>query len=277
MRPLNPPTSQAGVYEKIIVGYLDTERGRDALELGRVLAGANHAEMLVLTASGEDGRELAELARSEAADLLVLGSSHRGPLGRVVPGATAGRLLGEATCAVAVAPPGFGKSAEGYDGWHPLSGGADDPGLRVIGVGFDGSHAAREALDAAVELALPNGAALRVYTVAHSYARPPAAGAGGQVPGIPSEAQALRDLLHEVVAGLPSEARALPVFLRGNPADELIRAGEAGVDLLVLGSRPGGPIRRTLHGSVSNAVISEATCPVLICPAGVRALQPTPA
>jgi nucleotide-binding universal stress UspA family protein len=267
------------VYDKILVGYLDTEQGRDALELGRVLAEANHAEMLVVTASGsgEDGGDLAELARSEAADLVVLGSTHRGPLGRVVPGAMAGRLLGEATCAVAVAPPGFGASAEGYDGWRPLSGDGDDPGLRVIGVGFDGSHAAREALEAAVELALHNGAALRVYTVARNYTRPPAAGAGGQMPGLPSEAQALRDLLHDAVAGLPTEARALPVFLRGNPATELIGATEAGVDLLVLGSRPGGPLRRTLHSSISNAVTSEAICPVLICPAGVRARHPTPA
>lgn len=264
------------MFERILVGYLDTEQGRDALELGRVLAGANHAEMLVVTAAGEDGRDLAGLARSEAADLVVLGSTHRGRLGRVVPGATASRLLGEAPCAVAVAPPGFGKAADGYDGWRPLSGGVEDPGLRVIGVGFDGSHAAREALDAAVELALPNGAALRVCTVARNYARPPAAASDGRMPGMPSEAQALRELLHEVVAELPDEARALPVFLRGDPAEELTRATEAGVDMLVLGSRPGGPLRRTLHGSVSDAIMAIASCPVLVCPAGVRARQATP-
>lgn len=94
------------------------------------------------------------------------------------------------------------------------------------------------------------------------------------MPSMPSEAQALRDLLHEVVAELPAEARALPVFLRGNPADELIRATETGVDMLVLGSRPGGPLRRALHSSVSNAVMAQASCPVLICPAGIGARQP---
>jgi len=262
------------MHERILVGYLDTEQGRDALELGRVLAQANHGEMLVVTASGEDEGGLARLARSERADLVVLGSTHRGALGSVMPGATVSRLLGAAPCAVAVAPPGYGGTDESCDGWRPLSGGADDSGLRVIGVGFDGSHVAREALDAAVELALPNGAALRVYTVARNYAHPPTAAAGAQMPGMPSEAQALRDLLHETVAELPSEARALPVFLRGNPATELIRAVEVGVDMLVLGSRPGGPLRRTLHGSVSNTIIAETTCPVLICPAGVRARQP---
>jgi nucleotide-binding universal stress UspA family protein len=96
----------------------------------------------------------------------------------------------------------------------------------------------------------------------------------GQMPGMPSEARALRDLLHEAVAELPAEARALPVFLRVDPANELIRATEAGVDLLVLGSRPGGPLRRTLHGSVSNTLIAAASCPVLVFPAGTRARQP---
>jgi nucleotide-binding universal stress UspA family protein len=78
-------------------------------------------------------------------------------------------------------------------------------------------------------------------------------------------------MLHEAVAGLPAEARALPVFLRGDAADELVKAGEAGVDLMVLGSRGGGPLRRRLHHSVTSTVMKEAGCPVLICPTGVKA------
>jgi len=259
------------VYGRILVGYVDTEQGHDALELGRILAQASGGEMLVVTASEEDGKDLAQLARSEEADLVVLGSTHRGPVGRIVPGATVGRLLGEAPCAIAVAPPGFGRPADGDLGWRPLSGGAEDTGMRVLGVGFDGSRAAREALDAAVKLAVPNGAALRVYAVARNFAHPPAANTAGQTPGMPTEAEALREQLHEAVAALPAEARALPVFLRGNPAMELTRAAEMGVDMLVLGSRGGGPLRRATHGSVSGAVIQEAQCPVLISPAGVKA------
>ncbi len=261
------------MYSRILVGYLDTEQGNDALELGRVMAQANRAELLVLTVADQNNAGLAELARSEGADLVVLGSTHRGPLGRVVPGATVGRLLGEAPCAVAVAPPGFCRPPDGDLGWRPLSGNAEDVGMRVVGVGFDGSPAAHRALDIAAELAIANGAALRVYAVARKYAHPPAADASGHVPGPPTEAESLREQLHEAVAYLPSETRALPVFLRGIAAIELIGAVELGVDLLVLGSRPGGPIRRTLHGSVSNAVLQEATCPVLISPVGVKAPQ----
>lgn len=262
-----------GVYSRILVGYLDTEQGNDALKLGRIMARASRAELLVSTVSEADGRNLADLARTENADLVVLGSTHRGPLGRVVPGATVGHLLGEAPCAVAVAPPGFGRPADGDLGWRPLSGDTDDVGMRVVGVGFDGSRAANRALDIATELALANGAALRVYAVAKRYAHPPAPDASGHVGGIPTEAESLREQLHEAVASLPPEARALPVFLRGIPAVELIAAAELGVDVLVLGSRSGGPIRRALHGSVSSAVLQGATCPVLISPIGVKAPQ----
>ncbi len=259
------------MYSRILVGYLDNEQGNDALELGRIMAQASRAELLVFTVSDGDDASLAELARSEGADLVVLGSTHRGPLGRIVPGATVGHLLGEAPCAVAIAPPGFGQPPEGDLGWRPLSGDAEDVGMRVLGVGFDGSRAAHQALAVAAELAVANGAALRVYTVARKYAHPPAADTSGHVPGIPTEAEVLREQLHEAVAYLPSETRALPVFLRGNPAVELIGAAEMGVDMLVLGSRRGGPMRRALHSSVSSAVIQEAHCPVLLSPTGVKA------
>lgn len=267
------------MYRRVIVGYLDTEPGHDALELGRLLAQANDADLVVVTASAGDDGGLAGVARSKGADLVVLGSTGRGPFGRVIPGTTMARVLGSARCAVAVAPPGFALRAVGGDelGWRPLSENAEDAGLRVVGVGYDGSRAAREALEIGTELALANGAALRVYTVARNYAHVPGADADGRVPGMPTEAERMREELHEAVSGLPFEARPLPVFLRGNPAAELIRALELGVDLLVLGTRPGGPLRRTLHGSVSDAVLAEAGCPVLITPAGVRAPASTAA
>jgi nucleotide-binding universal stress UspA family protein len=261
------------MFSRILVGYLDTDQGHDALELGRILAQASGAELLVFTASDKNGEDLSELARSESADLVVLGSIHRGSLGRLVPGATVRHLLGEAPCAVAVAPPGFGHRDDGDLGWRPLGGDAEDVGMRVIGVGFDGSPAAQGALDLATELALQAGAALRVFAVARKYAPPPSADPSGHVPGLRSEAEVLREQLHEAVGCLPAEVRALPVFLRGAAAFELSRASELGVDLLVLGSRPGGPMRRALHAGVSNAVLLEVSCPVLICPSRVVAAQ----
>lgn len=262
------------MYRKILVGFQGTEQGRDALALGEVLARATGAEMLV-AAGLDSGSELAALAGSEEADLVVLGPSHRGGLGRIVPGTTAAHLLSGASCAIAVAPPRFARAEDDEPGWRPL-GGDGDAGMRVIGVGFDGSTAAREALAAATGLALRNGAALRVYTVAQRYAHLPT-DPNATAPTAPSLAAALQEQLHTAVRALPAEARALPVFLRGFAAEELLRACESGVDLLVLGSRAGGPLRRTLHSSVSDHVLRGAPCPVLISPAGVAAPEPVPA
>jgi len=258
------------MYRRILVGYKDTEQGLDALELGRILAQATRAEMFIATAPTGKTGGLAQLARSEGADLIVLGSTHRGSIGRVMPGATVERLLGEAPCAVAVAPVGFGRPADGSLGWRPLSGDVEDVGMRVIGVGFDGSRAAREALDIAAELALHNGAALRVYAIAPRMSTHPGA-LESQQPGTPSRAETLREQLHDAVAELPAEARALPIFLWGAPSVELLAAAENDVDMMILGSRGGGPMRRALYGSVSGTVIQDAHCPVLISPAGVKA------
>lgn len=242
------------MFRRILVGYLDEEHGREAMALGQALARATGAELEVATApEGKGG--LAQMAQAHGSDLIVLGPTHRGPASRVVPGATVEHLLGEAPCSVAVAPPGFGD---------------DDAEMRVIGVAYDGSPAAKEALATAAQMALSNGAAMRVYAIADAFVPAPVGGGDSRHAGLTSGSRALRDALHEAVAGLPSATRALPVFLRGDPAEKLITAAEVGVDLLVLGSRSGGPLRRMLHNSVTSRVIQEGIVPVLIAPAGVR-------
>ncbi|MBS1886406.1 MAG: universal stress protein [Actinobacteria bacterium] len=254
---------------RVLVGYLDTERGRDALALGRILAKARGAELGIATVP--EGEGLAAAAREQGADLVVLGSTHRGPLGRIVPGTTMAHLLGEAPCAVAVAPPGFAERADGESVWQPLAGAEEDVGMRVVGVGFDGSPAARAALDYATELAAANGAALRVYTVVRSVA-PIAPGAPMTPnPAAPTELESRRAELHQVVADLPREVRAQPILLRGFAVTELAKAVALGVDLLVVGTHVRGRVGRLLHKSVAGEVVLEAPCPVLICPTPVGA------
>ncbi len=294
------------VYRKILVGFENTEQGRDALELGRVLARASGATMLVASISAPDGNGhvelepgaerlaayvsahlneldiaiegrcvkasspasgLAQLAQTEDADLIVLGSTHRSGLGRVVPGSTAERLLARSPCGVAVAPHGFDGAQRGEPGWRPLSEATKGSEVRVIGVGYDGSPEADDALKAATELALRNQAALRVLAVVapHSTSAEAEIQAAAAFGGLE-----LREMLDRAVSDLPPEVRAEASFLRGSPATELIGAAEKGVDLLMLGSRAGGPLRRALLGSVSSGVVRGAGCPVLISPRGAN-------
>src|SRR6185437_11110730 len=62
--------------------------------------------------SSSVGRGLHELAEGQRADLLVLGSSRRGLLGRVAVGDDTRAALNGAPCAVAVAPAGYAGSLE---------------------------------------------------------------------------------------------------------------------------------------------------------------------
>ena len=115
------------MYRRILVGYLENDPGHDALALGTALARATGAELIPVTAPDELGPNLAELARAYEANLIVLGSTHRSGLGRVIPGSTLEHLLGEAPCALAVAPPGFAEQGSEL-GWRPFQArGGDDP------------------------------------------------------------------------------------------------------------------------------------------------------
>jgi nucleotide-binding universal stress UspA family protein len=51
----------------------------------------------------------------------------------------------------------------------------------------------------------------------------------------------------------------------GNPADQIVAyAQDEGAGLIVMGSRGLGGIRRALMGSVSDAVVRHAHCPVMV-------------
>ena len=55
---------------------------------------------------------LHELAEQEDAALIVVGSTHTGRAGRVLPGSTAERLLHGSPCPIAVAPKGYTRRDE---------------------------------------------------------------------------------------------------------------------------------------------------------------------
>jgi nucleotide-binding universal stress UspA family protein len=192
------------------------------------------------------GPGIQALAADRGADLIVLGSAHHGPVGRMLLGSTAETVVTGAPCAVAVAPRRFRRRA------------ALEP--RVIGVAFDGSSESAAALDAGAELARAAGARLRVIAVEPSvWSRP-----------LRSEAPAVAAELARACDGLPDDVEIESAVLHGDPARKLIEETER-LGLLVCGSRARGPLRRVMLGSVASAVIRSATCPVVVVPR--RALQ----
>ena len=74
----------------------------------------------------------------------------------------------------------------------------------------------------------------------------------------------------EAVATLPPGVQAATRVVEGEPVEAIRKAVEYGVDLLVVGSRGWGPVRRVLLGSASTRLLRVAPCPVLVTPRGLE-------
>jgi nucleotide-binding universal stress UspA family protein len=281
----------------IVVGYDGRLEGRDAVALGATLARALDEPLLVgcvhqspETALGLSAAELraeaertaaegaanapADLERLHAAVLgrspaqglhafaedhpptaLVVGSSHRGRLGRVIAGRVASRLLAGSACPVAVAPRGYARRP--------------DTQLRSIGVGFDDSPESWNAIQRAAAIGVAAGATLRVIHALQPVIAPPMAPEESE--RLTLELRARRALaLNRAAASVSIDLHAEATLLVGDPVLVLESEARRGLDLLVLGSRGYGPLRRVLLGSVSNEVVCQSPFPVLVVPRSVE-------
>ncbi|HEU4976159.1 MAG TPA: universal stress protein [Baekduia sp.] len=214
----------------------------------RDATGAAGARLAAL-ADTSPARALQRLAEREGADLVVIGSSHRGAVGRSLLGDVGRDLLHGAPCPVAVAP------------WRTS---ATQGPLRLIGVAYDGGPEARSALRLAASLARDHDARLQVTYVVESTLVPSVAGFAFDVRQLFDELREdAQQVVDRAVAALdvPVDARAVV----GVAADELDHLAEQ-VDLMVCGSRGWGTARRVILGSTADRLIHGASRPVLVVP-----------
>ncbi len=249
-QPLGPTAEPVGEFADAV-----REEAERALAAARAGLGDRAGTVETrLVADSSPARALQHLAEDEDADLVVVGSTHRGRVGRVLIGAVPDRLLHGAPCAVAVAPLGFRDRAPAE--------------LRTIGVGIDDSAEAALALDAAAALTGATGARLRIATATGPPAGSPEVHVGYD------HVVVMRALRAQAEQRVAEAARGLA----GTEADTAVLEGDAAatlldlaenLDLLVVGSRAYGPLARTLLGSVSQALVHDAPCPVLVVPRGI--------
>ena len=188
-----------------------------------------------------------DLAEAEKVDMVVVGSPHRGAIGRAVIGSVAEGLLHGAPCAVIAAPRAY--AAERHEPF------------RTIAVAYDGTPESKAALLRAEQFAHATNGTIRVLTVAE----PPVAlpGVVGYTPPVPPDPE---EIVREGVKSVDRRLAAEGRHLSGPAASVIAEACEEGVDLLVAGSRRYGPVARALLGSVSSQLIHKAPCPVLVVP-----------
>lgn len=207
---------------------------------------------------------LHDYAEDNDADLVVVGSSHRGKVGQTLAGTVGHRLLNGAPCPVAIAPRGY----------------RDRPATRVtaVVVGVDGSHESDLAIPVAAELAKSTGAHLELVAVAQDPVVVYGKGAGA-FSGMPELKRAIEEQVEKWLdharGRLPVEVPAEATLAHGDPASALAGTATDEDAILVVGSRGYGPLRRVLLGSVSTALVSAAPSPVIVVPRGVESHRAT--
>ena len=203
---------------------------------------------------GDPREEIASTATSWDADLIVMGARGLGAIKEFLLGSVSLGVAAHAPCPVMVC---HGQPRD----------------VRRVTVALDGSMHARRALDWLATWLLPEGLHVRLLGVAEPQHYPSTA------PGI------LSDALRETVAAIAAERRATLRqaceagvqalrgrvtnveigLVRGQPAEAIVGdADHYGSDLIVVGARGLGAIKRLLLGSVSESVLRHASCPVLV-------------
>ncbi|MDN5347405.1 MAG: hypothetical protein PWP65_969 [Clostridia bacterium] len=136
--------------------------------------------------------------------------------------------------------------------------------FKKIILAFDGSPHARRALDAAVDLAQKYGAKLYIVSVVNI---PDFAGTVDEVNGaLEKGKEFFNKQLEEAQKTASREGVEVETrILAGHPFEAIARFVDSeGCDLIVVGSRGLGTVKRYLLGSVSEAIVRYAQCPVLV-------------
>jgi nucleotide-binding universal stress UspA family protein len=257
---IGAPLVLVHIYPDEPAGWLTSPEFSEALQEDALRGLATAREQLpadldvTLQADGSFSpvRGLHDAAIVDDASLLIVGSSHRGPLRRVMPGGVGERLLHAAPCAVALAP----RAYEGVEG-----------GIRRIGVAFIDTPEGHEALDAATTMATLGDATLSVHTVVEPLPVGSAAMMPGWVAPVAYDDPGPRLLRAEesIRTHLPEGLDVETNVREGEPAGVLAEAS-SDLDLLVCGSRGYGPLRTVLVGGVSGRLAHTARCPLLVVP-----------
>jgi len=220
----------------------EQERSQALLEEERTRAGVKAGLLSVAASSAGSG--LHKAAEEQGADLLLVGSCRHSALGRVMLGDDTRAALNGSPCAVAVAASGYAQHL------RPIS---------RVGVGYNGTPESETALASARALASAAGASVHVLEVVPI----PTYVFTSAVPPIGGDTIDL--LLGEAEARVKSLPGVEGRVIYGLVGEELA-AFSARVDILVVGSRGYGPVRRLVLGSTTDYLERRGRSSLLALP-----------
>jgi nucleotide-binding universal stress UspA family protein len=204
---------------------------------------------------GEPREEIPRVAEESGADLIVLGARGLSAVKGWLLGSVSTAVTHHARCPVLV-----------VKGQH-------SPGLRSAIIAVDGSPDSMAAVQFFTSLALEPSLTIRLVGVAEPPHLPIAA---PELLGTPLQSaleelrQARQFRLEGVLSKLVAELKPRVTDIGhaaifGHPAEEIVAAaGKAGADLVVVGARGLGTVKRLALGSVSERVLHQAPCSVLV-------------
>jgi nucleotide-binding universal stress UspA family protein len=235
------------------------EEAEELLESVRArLPGGNDTSVRLVEASPAD--RLIEVADEEDAELLVVGSRGRGALSSAVLGGVSRKVARNARCPVLVVPPAVSIGAR--------EGNGGSEGTVVCGV--DGSGHAVTAAQVAGRLAERLGGRLLVVharqdlkaVVSYPGARSITPPVTGQEDAVARQADRV---VQKAVEALDVDVEATRVVESGAPAGVLAAlADREDAHLIVIAARGMGAVRAAFLGSVTTALATSATRPVVV-------------
>jgi nucleotide-binding universal stress UspA family protein len=221
-----------------------TKPCEDALGDARRLADEDRALIKTVCEIGETYERIVDLADAENCGIIVMGRRGRGRFERALMGSVTARVIGHTQRDVLVVP------------------GDTRLGWKKIVVGTDGSRFSTVATDKAIDFARAYGSELKIISIVdvptELYAEAPAA---------------VEDLIRKAkeytaVVKTKAEAAGVPAETFVGEAetwDAIVKlAAEQAVDMIIMGSHGRTGLRRLLMGSVTEKVIGNACCPVMV-------------
>jgi nucleotide-binding universal stress UspA family protein len=256
-----PGTYEAGLDAELM------ERMRNYLEsVIKRFAGETDIDLRSTVLKGPVAETIARYAVDSAADLLVMTTHGRRPLGRLWFGSIAGALVRQATIPIL-----FARSNQSLP----------DFGQQPILVPLDGSELAEQAVERAIALGGHDKGSFSLLRVTPAVLPVAYEPSNARMSGLRNSlVQQLHDLtnrqhaeahddLERVAAALRRRSLAVQtrVVAHEQPAVAILEAVSAcRAGAIALSTRGRGGFKRLILGSTANRVLRDADVPVLVCP-----------